>query len=69
MTNDEIMQAAADQLAKDMLDMLSPAVAMPFEFYPDDMAAFRVIDRLDWRLWSYTLIGSPPLPMCIITGI
>lgn len=72
MTDEEIQEAmakAADQVAKDMLDMLSDAVAAPFEFYPDDMAAFRVIDRIDWRLWSDTLLGQQPLPMCIITGI
>lgn len=65
----EVMAKAADQVAKDMPDLLSEAVAAPFEFYPDDMAAFRVIDRLDWRLWSYYLIGQQPLPLCIITGI
>lgn len=71
MTDDEIqevMARAADQLAQDMPDLLSEAAAKPFEFYPDDMAAFRVIDRIDWMLWSYN-IYQPPLPLTLITGI
>lgn len=68
MTDEEIqeaMQLAADLLAAKMADLLE-ALPPP---RPEDMEAFRVIDRLDWRIWSYRLIGPPPLPLYIITGV
>jgi hypothetical protein len=68
-TDEEVMKAAADQLAKDMAALFEEAVAAPLQ--RDDSFRVAYDPEMSWYLRWYRILPPPPPPdnLVIVTGV